>query len=452
MKHKMTVRILLMTIAISTMAIAANAQERSKPLANDNLFPEQGLTDPHTIIANGRLYVFCGHDQSWDTDNTWKMDRWEIRSTDNLTDWRKDGEILPTQTYIGDEPNCWAGDISQKGDKYYWYFSNKHYSTGVMVADSPEGPWVDALGEPLLPPGIIGKTPPYDPTIYEEDGVYTIIFGSGRYQAATLGDDMISLKTAPQPLMVYTKEGKEKWTADKSTLFKRDSIYYLVWGSDYAMSKNLYGPYTYEGNFLAGGHNDLFQWNGQWYAVMENKDIGLLYRGVSLKPVNFNDDGTIIIPDDDSDFPADGRKWQFELSTMGWKALEGTSIQWDSDGLIKGQIKGNALIESPVWLLTELDKHQTLVIRIRNKSKAKQAKIWIASVTPQGAFWEHPEINWEEEDQILINLDSESNEFKEYTFDLSKLPNLEPMLKRIRIEPAMGVKKGSWEIESIVVE
>ena len=196
----------------------------------------------------------------------------------------------------------------------------------------------------------------------------------------------------------------------------------------------------------------MFQWNGQWYAVMENKDIGLLYRGVSLKPVNFNDDGTIIIPDDDCGFPADGRKWQFELSTMGWKALEGTCIKWNSDGLIKGKVNGNALIESPVWLLTELDKYQTLVIRIKNKSKAKQAKIWIASTTPKGAFWEHPGIDWEEEDQILINLDSESKEFKEYTIDLSKLPNLEPMLKRIRIEPAIGVDKGNWEIEYISIQ
>ena len=58
-----------------------------------NLFPEKGLTDAHTIIVDGRLYAFCGHDKSWDTEDGWIMDRWEIWSTDNLADWKKEGEI-----------------------------------------------------------------------------------------------------------------------------------------------------------------------------------------------------------------------------------------------------------------------------------------------------------------------------------------------------------------------
>lgn len=444
--------ILVLTLACSNKKkTTANKTESAERVVVSipNVFPEEGLTDPHALVENGRLYLFCGHDESWDTDDTWRMNRWEIRSSDNLTDWRKDGKILPTQTYIGDQPNCWAGDIVKKGDKYYWFFSNRHYSTGVMVADSPEGPWVDALGEPLLPEGIIGKTPPYDPALYEENNVYTIFFGSGQYQAATLAPDMISLASEPKPIDVFDKEGKRVWTADKSTVFKHDSIYYLAWGSDYAMSKSLYGPYVYEGAFLAGGHNDVFEWKGQLYAVMENKDISLFYRGVGLKPLNFNEDGTIRIPENDADFPAHGREWNFERSTMGWKAINGTDIEWSADSLIKGEISGDAIIESAPWLLTELKKYQTLNIRIKNGSGAKQARISIASVTPEGAFWKKNTINWEEEDHVVIELDPNAQEFREYTIDLSQLPNLEPMLQKIRIEPAVGVNKGNWEIEYI---
>ena len=127
----------------------------------------------------GKLYVFCGHDKSWDTEDTWIMDRWEIWSTENLIDWKKESEIHPKDTYIGDLPNCFAGDITSRNGKYYWYFSNRSHSTGVMVSDTPTGPFKDALGKPLLPEGIIGKVHPYDPEIFVENGVYSIIFGAG---------------------------------------------------------------------------------------------------------------------------------------------------------------------------------------------------------------------------------------------------------------------------------
>ena len=91
----------------------------TKPILNLNLFPEEGLTDPHVLVDNNRVYLFGGHDESWETEDTWRMDRWEIRSTNNLINQRKEGEILPIQTYIGDLPNCWAGDIVKVGFNYF---------------------------------------------------------------------------------------------------------------------------------------------------------------------------------------------------------------------------------------------------------------------------------------------------------------------------------------------
>ncbi|WP_242121703.1 family 43 glycosylhydrolase [Aestuariivivens sediminicola] len=420
---------------------------KTPPVFIPNVFPEKGLTDPHTIQKDGKLYVFCGHDESWDTQDTWRMDRWEIHSTTDLVHWQKETEILPTETYIGDKPNCWAGDITEKDGKYYWYFSNRNHDTGVMVADAPNGPFKDALGKPLLPKGIIGKGHPYDPEIFIEDGVYTMFFGSGHYYAVTLADDMISLASKPKPIKVVTKDGKDKLTADKSTLFKRNGIYYLIWGSNYAMANNLYGPYTYEGKFLAGGHNNIFQWKGQWYALMENKDIGLFYRGVSLKPIFFNDNGTIKIPENDQVYPYNGRLFAFENTRMGWHAISGTDLKWHQDGYISGNINGNAIIESAPWLITDLEKNKKLVFKIKNKSKATKARIILSSINATKGFFKRPEINWDDETKIEINIVPNSNVFKEYTIDLETYPQLKSMLKRIRIEPALGVKKGYWEIE-----
>lgn len=425
--------------------------QKPQPIEVPNVFPEKGLTDAHTIIKDGKLYAFCGHDKSWDTETTWLMDRWEIWSTTNLTDWKKESEILPTDTYIGDRANCWAGDVISKDGKYYWYFSNKNISTGVMVADHPAGPFKDALGSPLLPKGI-APTRAYDPEIYEENGIYTIIFGAGHYYAATLADDMISLADTPQPISVIDKEGKEMWTADKACIFKRQNKYYLIWEEKYAMADQLRGPYTYAGKSLEGGHCNVFVWNNQYYAMLENKDIGLFYRGVSLKPLHFNTDGTIMIPENDHNYPAHGRAWDFNHSRMGWKAISGTEVKWNQKNkTITGNIKSNPIIESSLWLLTKLEKHHHLTLRIKNNSDAKQAKISIASVNPVKGFFKKPEINWNNEKGILIDLKPNSNQFQEIKIDLSKELDLKQLLKRIRIEPGLNAKKGSWEIEHLSI-
>lgn len=175
--------VFLLILSVKAQKFSHNV-DLSKPVDIPNLFPKRGLTDPHCIIDNGRLYLFGGHDNSWDTENTWVMDRWEIWSTANLKDWKLESKILPSETYIGDNPNCWAGDIIKKGDKYYWYFSNRNINTGVMVSDSPSGKFKDALGKPLLPEGIIDGHP-YDPEIYEENGVYTMFFASGHYYSVS---------------------------------------------------------------------------------------------------------------------------------------------------------------------------------------------------------------------------------------------------------------------------
>lgn len=416
-----------------------------------NVFPEKGLTDAHTIFANGRLYAFCGHDESWDTENGWHMDRWETWSTENLSDWRKESEIHPRDTYIGDLPNCFAGDIIERNGKYYWYFSNRNKSTGVMVADSPTGPFVDALGEPLLPTDII-KGHPYDPEIYEEDGEYTIIFGAGHYYAATLAEDMISLAEKPQAIKVLDKVGKDMWTADKSCVFKRNDKYYLIWEHKYAMADNLRGPYQFMGESLEGGHCNVFQWEGQYYCMLENKDIGLFYRGVSLKPLNFNPDGTIIVPESDAGFPANGRTWNFNLSRMGWRAIEGTEVNWNTSKSISGAISGDAIIESSPWLLTNMREYQTLKMRIRNNSSATQAKVYIASINPEGQFWSMPQIIWAKQAIVEIALEPNSEEFQEISVNLSKLSPLNRVLRRLRIEPAVGTNQGTWEIDRISIE
>jgi arabinoxylan arabinofuranohydrolase len=424
-------------------------------VCNLNIFPEDGYTDPHALVENGKLFVICGHDKSMYEERTWVMDRWEILSTSDLVNWQKESMILPTDTYIGDQPNCWAGDIVKKGSKYYWYFSNRDLSTGVMVADSPTGPFKDVLGKPLLTRELTKDVPPYDPAIFEEDGEYTIFFGSRVYHAAKLSVDMLSIVEEPQPILVLDKDGKPVYTDDKSTVFKRNDIYYLVWGSYYAISDKLRGPYEYQGRFLEAGHNDVFEWEGNWYVISENLDISIFYRGISLKPLTFHEDGRVFIPKDDQGYPPNGRKWLFQSSTMGWRSIQGTTLKWDNSCSIRGEISGQAVIESAVWPITDLFAYGKLKLSLKNSSESTRARIYISSIpsiSPETGYWNTPQSDWQKEAVYELEISAGDEEYKAYNIVLSTHPSLKRYLKRIRIELAVGVKQGTWAIDSLSIE
>ena len=86
----------------------------------------------------------------------------------------------------------------------------------------------------------------------DTDGKDYIVFGTWNYYIARLNDDMISLAERPRPITLDKKFGPygAGKTDDKPSLHQRNGIYYLSWSSFYAMSTNVYGPYTYKGSVI----------------------------------------------------------------------------------------------------------------------------------------------------------------------------------------------------------
>lgn len=420
----------------------------------DIIVPEHGMADPHAWVENDTLWFISGHDKSWEPSGSFPMDRWEVWSSTDLRTYTYHTSILPKNTYIGDKPNCWAGDVTKRNGKYYWFFSNRHDDTGVVGADKINGEYKDLLGKPLLPADIV-KENPYDPEIYEaEDGEYYIIFGAGRYHIAPLAEDMMSLKEAPKNLPIKYADGREFMTEDKPTLFKRNGLFYLVFGSRYAMADNLFGPYTFKGAFMSGGHTSFFDWQGQKYVLQENHDISAFYRGASLKPVFFNEDGSIRIPKNDRFYPGPGRAFSFDLSTMGWKALNGTNL-YMSDGSLAGIIKEpKALVQSAPVLYTPMEGCTKVVIRLRNKSYANHLKISLATRDKGGDFWSSAAnpIDWSKEQWISVPISSNDSEFQTYEISLSKFKEIKDRLLQVAVQPAVNTYNGTWEIEEVVIQ
>ena len=77
----------------------------------------------------------------------------------------------------------WAPAIIYANEKYYLYFSANDVhegeigGIGVAVADSPEGPFKDALGKPLINE-IINGAQPIDQFVFkDDDGSYYMYYG-----------------------------------------------------------------------------------------------------------------------------------------------------------------------------------------------------------------------------------------------------------------------------------
>jgi hypothetical protein len=266
---------------------------------------DMGVSDPHIRVFNDKLYLYSGHDSSPD-DKTWIMKDWRIFFSTNLLDWTLEETISPKDNYMGDSSSdCWAGDAATRNGKYYFYFSDRRRGIGVMESYSPAGPFKDAINKPLV-------SPLHDPTILIDDDINKtpyILYGekSDSYFIARLNDDMISIAESPKPISIKGEEWEKapNWM-DKYYLFKHNNTYYLSWGRDYAVSKNIYGPYYCVGAVGNGhhlnefAHGSFFWWKGQFYHIWcYYIRPGYKYRESIITYCHFDNNGNIVT---DTDF------------------------------------------------------------------------------------------------------------------------------------------------------
>ena len=353
-------------------------------MINKNIRPGEGLADPHALVVGDRVYIFCGSDKSHKTEDTWRMDKWKIYSSDNLVDWKDEGEILPTDTYIGDLDHCWAGYITERNGKYYFYFSNKFMDTGVVVSNSITGPFVDVKKAPVIPQDTLESRRCYDPCVFEENGVYTIFFGAGIYYCATLSEDMLSIVDKPQMIMVTDENDNQIRCSDKCTFFKHNGIYYLAYGTQYAMSDKLKGPYKFAGRFSGGGHNDVFEFKGKMYVCNEFHDTNIFFRGIRVMELNFDANGKVVLADDDELDIHYKKTWDFSDNDFHWFKSDMSDAKWDN-GLICGA--DGTQVRSPLWPGVYLEKDEMLKIEIENQSDTDEFTVEIITIDEVKGYW-----------------------------------------------------------------
>jgi hypothetical protein len=284
------------------------------------LFTDQYTADPGALVHDCTFYIQCGHDEG---QTGFVMKEWFLLSSTDMLHWTKNVALKLTDFKWADA-NAWAGQMVTKGGKFYWYVPIEERGGGmalaIAVADSPTGPFKDALGKPLVNDAFemsnMGfKTPsdtPYtiDPTVFvDDDGkAYLHYGGFGRMIIAKLSDDMLSIDGKMQEV---TPQG----FFEAAFLTKHGGKYYEIYAAgqnpatiDYATSASPLGPWKYGGRVLdalpaaqgqdaATNHSAVAEFAGQWYIVYHLSNGpnggGTYKREVAVDKLTFNADGTI---------------------------------------------------------------------------------------------------------------------------------------------------------------
>ncbi|GEM_PF-1680271 len=134
------------------------------------------------------------------------------------------------------------------------------------------------------------------------------------------------------------------------------------------------------------------------------------------------------------------KEWNFNYNTKNWAALNQINgFGWQTGGYIGGTING---VDPHCGHSDELnipaDSINKILLRLKNNTSSTGAEFYYE--TSEGVMDEYRTVKF----NILPNSD-----FTEYEIDVSTVPYWSGMLKKLRLDPAVGVSTGSFSVDYI---
>lgn len=105
-------------------------------------------------------------------------------SSKDLIHWTRHDHVLTVENISWAAYALWAPSVIQHHGKYYFFFSANNIQRpqqtggiGIATSDNPQGPFVDALGEPLIN-DIHNGAQPIDQFVFrDDDGQHYLYYG-----------------------------------------------------------------------------------------------------------------------------------------------------------------------------------------------------------------------------------------------------------------------------------
>jgi hypothetical protein len=283
--------------------------------AQNPIIQTKYTADPAPLVYNDTVFLYTGHDE--DDAFGFKMQDWLLYTSTDMVNWTDHGVVASLKDFkwLNADNGAWAPQCVRRNNKFYMYCPVPNgMGIGVLVADTPYGPFKDPLGKPLI------KNSPHDidPTVLiDDDGQAYLYWGNPNLYYVKLNEDMISYsgeivkdasfaKVQGQPDPFHYQEGP--WA------YKRNGHYYMAYASTccpegigYAMSDSPTGPWQYKGSIMdgdprsSGNHPGIIDYKGNSYVFGFNYDIlkqtmskHYERRSICLEELTYNPDGTIV--------------------------------------------------------------------------------------------------------------------------------------------------------------
>lgn len=263
--------------------------------------------DPAPIVYNDTVFLYTTHDE--DDAEGFKMQDWLLYTSTDMVNWTDHGVVASLKSFdwVKRDNGAWAEQVVERNGKFYMYCPIHGNGIGVLVSDSPYGPFKDPLGKPLV--WQKEHWDDIDPTVFiDEDGQAYMYWGNPNCYYVKLNEDMISYSGD----IVRLKETPEHYQ-EGPWFYKRNGHYYLAFASTccpegigYAMSDSPTGPWKTKGYIMRptertrGNHPGIMDYKGKSYVFGLNYDLLKLEtnthyerRSVSVAEMHYNEDGTI---------------------------------------------------------------------------------------------------------------------------------------------------------------
>ncbi|WP_010663298.1 glycoside hydrolase family 43 protein [Marinilabilia salmonicolor] len=283
--------------------------------AQNPVITEKHTADPAAIVHNDTVYLYAGHDEAAHDFHFYNLNEWLIYSSTDMVNWREES-AFPVTEFKWASGDAWAAEVIEKDGKFYWYVTVHHKDVdgkagkaiGVAVAESPTGPFKDAIGSALITNNMTTDIDidwdDIDPTVFiDHNGTPWLFWGNTKCYYAKLKENMIEL-AGP----IKEVEGLPNFT-EAPYIHKKGDYYYLTYAYEfpektaYAMSKSIEGPWEYKGilNEIAGNsntnHQAILEYKGNDYFIYHNGGIptqgGSFRRSVCVDYLYYNPDGTL---------------------------------------------------------------------------------------------------------------------------------------------------------------
>ncbi len=348
MFSKLNIVVGVIMLLISSL-LSLNAQDFIPP--QRPIIQTKYTADPAPLVYNDTVFLYTSHDE--DDAMGFKMKDWLLYYSTDMVNWTEYGAVasLKDFSWVPYDNGAWAVECVERNGKFYLYCPMPNgVGIGVLVADSPYGPFIDPIGKPLIKNSIND----IDPTVLiDDDGQAYMYWGNPNVYFVKLNDDMISYSgeimqddTTPHNY----QEGPWVW--------KRNGLYYMAYASTccpegigYAMSTKPFGAWEYKGMIIdasektRGNHPGIIEFKGKSYVFGHSYDVlkqitPKFYerRSVDMDEMVYNADGTI---ENRSYFSIGGPEQvgrlnpyiRVEAETMAWSEGVKTHFEteWEGD-------------------------------------------------------------------------------------------------------------------------